>query len=75
MADDAETTMNRLPTVEEILAGETQAGVAKPPSLVADEDDGTVHRVGSSPVPMVDAPRSAPVSRWRSFWTRLFAAL
>ena len=32
-------------TPEEILAGETQAGVPRPSFLTDDEDDGTVHRV------------------------------
>jgi len=33
-------------TAEEILAGETQAGVPRPSFLKDDEDDGTVQRVG-----------------------------
>ena len=33
-------------TVEEVLAGQTQAGVPRPAFLRDDEDDGTVERVG-----------------------------
>lgn len=33
-------------TVEEILAGETQAGVPRPSFLKDHEDDGTVERAG-----------------------------
>lgn len=33
-------------TVDEILAGETQAGVARPSFLSPHEDDGSVERVG-----------------------------
>jgi hypothetical protein len=33
-------------TVEEILAGQTQAGVPRPAFLADHEDDGTVERIG-----------------------------
>lgn len=38
------TSNAALPTPEEILSGETQAGVARPSILREDEDDGTVQR-------------------------------
>lgn len=39
------TSNAALPTPEEILGGETQAGVARPSILRDDEDDGTVQRL------------------------------
>jgi hypothetical protein len=72
IASDA--TINRLPTVDEILSGDTQAGVPKPPALRAHEDDGTVQRVGSSPASM-PVPEEATRPRWRTVLARVFPVL
>lgn len=60
-----------LPTVEEILSGESQGGVPRPSFLRTDEGDGSVQRVGSAPV-----LRAAPPAKPRAtFWQKVVAFL
>jgi hypothetical protein len=62
-----------MPSVDEVLRGETRCGVARPAASVVDDDDGTVERVHRHPFASVDVPAS-PSASTRTAAERLKAA-